>query len=159
VPPSPPPVAKPGPEVDADIGRLPTVEGHPVLLLPLDRRPPLAPWSLLEQIYAGGPASPVDGRPRKQGDVVPRRSRKKQRRKSGTAAWSVREKATGLNKEKEGDSSHSQGSGSERVLTPPRTSARGDGTAVVISQKDAAVERKGIIDKLNRKMKSGYAPA
>lgn len=145
--------------VDGDSeSKLPMVEGRP-----WERKPPS---SSLLGIYGSAP-SPVDGRPRPPG-VLPRRHRKKVRRKN-SSSWSYREKvpnsdlqieACGLHRD---DNSHSQGSGSERehhAATPPRRreprAAKGDNVAN--TPWDAAMERRGIIEKLNCRMKSGSTP-
>jgi len=144
---------------DPDSTRLPCVEGFHAI--PPDRRllPRPAPAD-------GGPGSgrqPAgDGRQRlAAGSAVGQRRSRKKNRWAEAAGRALREKdhqpihlhieASGLQRERD---DVSQGSDSEHI-TPPGTSARGDAAP---APKDPAAERRGIIDKLNRKMKPSYPP-
>lgn len=130
-----------------DDAGLPVVQG--VHAMPPDRRAPLD---------AGGP---IDNRTRLMGGgpIGSRRSRKKNRR-GDPAARALRERdresptclhveASGLRRGR--DDIASQGSDSERE----HPSARGE----AVAPRASAADRKGIIDKLNRKMKPGSARA
>lgn len=122
---------------DPDATGVPSVEGFSAM--PLDRRRSASVNSTLDTCGAGPPQGLL--RPLGSAAAGQRRSRKKNRR------------ALGL---KERDDA-SQGSESELVTLPGREELAAPAPVAAVPRA-AAAERKGIIEKLNRKMKPGYSP-